>query len=101
MTFEEFKTKITTIVSNPDTAQANIGEFIDEVKVDYEALSSTSTALEKAETRIRDLQDTNQKLFLKQSGQADPEEEDEKKDIEDMSFDEYLAECLKENEEEK
>ena len=100
MTFEEFKTKITTIVSNPDTAQANIGELIDEVKVDYEALSSTSAALEKAETRIRDLQDTNQKLFLKQTGQASPDEEDEKKDIEDMSFDEYLAECLKENEEE-
>lgn len=100
MTFEEFKTKITTIVSNPDTAQANIGELIDEVKEDYEALSSTSAALEKAETRIRDLQDTNQKLFLKQTGQASPDEEDEKKDIEDMSFDEYLAECLKENEEE-
>ena len=100
MTFEEFKTKITTIVSSPDTAQANIGEFIDEVKEDYEALSSTSAALEKAETRIRDLQDTNQKLFLKQTGQASPDEEDEKKDIEDMSFDEYLAECLKENEEE-
>ena len=101
MTFEEFKTKITTIVSNPDTAQANIGEFIDEVKVDYEALSSTTVALEKAETRIRDLQDTNQKLFLKQTGQASPDEEDEKKEIEEMSFDEYLAECLKENEEEK
>lgn len=100
MTFEEFKTKITTIVSNPDTAQANIGELIDEVKEDYEALSSTSAALEKAETRIRDLQDTNQKLFLKQTGQASPDEEDEKKDIEEMSFDEYLAECLKENEEE-
>ena len=101
MTFEEFKSKITEIVANPDTAQANIGAFIDEVKVDYEALSSTSAALEKAETRIRDLQDTNQKLFLKQTGQASPDDEDEeKKDIEEMSFDEYLAECLKENEEE-
>ena len=100
MTFEEFKTKITEIVANPDTAQANVGALIDEVKEDYEALSSTSAALEKAETRIRDLQDTNQKLFLKQSGAASPDEEDEKKDIEDMSFDEYLAECLKENEEE-
>lgn len=101
MTFEEFKTKVTEIVANPDTAQANIGALIDEVKVDYEALSSTSAALEKAETRIRDLQDTNQKLFLKQSGTASPDEEDDKKDIEEMSFDEYLAECLKENEEEK
>jgi hypothetical protein len=101
MTFDEFKEKVTTIVSQPDTALASIGALIDEVKEDYEALNSTTEALKKAEDRIRDLQDTNQKLFLKQVGNTAPDEEDQKKDIEDMSLDEYLAECAKENEEEK
>jgi len=100
MTFDEFKTKLTDIVSKPDTALASIGEFIDEVKIDYEALNSTTEALNKAETRIRDLQDTNQKLFLKQTGQVEPEE-DEEKDVDDMSLEEFLAKCEKDNEEEK
>jgi len=100
MKFEEFKAELTEIVSNPDTALAKIGEFIDKVKIDYEALTSTTEGLEKAEARIRDLQDTNQKLFLKQTGNVTPDDDEkEEKDIADMSFDEYLSKCLEESEE--
>lgn len=69
MTYDEFKTKLTKIVSDADTALANLPGFLDEVKADYETLSSSVSKVTEQEGRIRDLQDTNMKLFLAQTGQ--------------------------------
>lgn len=69
MTYDEFKAELTKIVSNADTALAELPTFLEKVKTDYEALSSSTLKVTEQETRIRDLQDTNMKLFLAQTGQ--------------------------------
>lgn len=42
------------------------------------------------ESKIKDLQDTNIKLFLSQTGEAQTEEQTEEEKVEDMNFDEYI-----------
>lgn len=77
MTYDEFKTKITGIMASPDTAPAELPAFLDLVKSDYETATNAAQKLAAAEDRIRTLQDTNQRLFLAQTGQPTPEPEPE------------------------
>lgn len=64
MTYEEYDVKIKDVLSNPDTAQANILGVMDALKGDLENAASLVAENEKLKDRIRDLQDTNAKLFL-------------------------------------
>lgn len=81
MTYDEFKTRFTTLVGNPDTAQAESVSFLEDVARDYTSLDSMTKAHEADEKRIRDLQDTNQKLFLSVTGALPQEEEKEENPI--------------------
>lgn len=67
MTFDEFKTELTAIISKPDDALALLPDFIDKVKIDYEARDAFKAQGETQEAKIRSLQDTNLKLFLQQT----------------------------------
>lgn len=87
MTFEEVKVKLTKLLETPDTALANLGPVLDEIKTDYEGFLSTTTHLQKAQDRIRDLQDTNMKLFLAQTGGSSDSNEN---DDDDLTGDEAL-----------
>lgn len=78
MTYEEVKTRITALVGNPDTAQENAVTLLSDLEKDYTTLDSMTSKVSESEKRIRDLQDTNQKLFLSVTGQ--PAEEEEKED---------------------
>lgn len=77
MTYEELKKKVTEVLQQPDSALVAIQPILEEVKADYEALISLTTKVEQQDTRIRDLQDTNMKLFLSQTGQVGDKEEEE------------------------
>lgn len=79
MTYDEVKTGIVNAMSNPDTMETSMQAVLDGIKADYEGFTSTSAELEKANTRIRDLQDTNHKLFLAQAGKPDDEPDDTEK----------------------
>ena len=81
MTYEEFKTRFTSIIGNPDTAQAESVSFLSDVEKDYTTRDSMVKKSEDDDKRIRELQDTNQKLFLSVTGQ--PSEEEEKEDNDD------------------
>lgn len=76
-TFEEIQGQIITAMQNPDTMETGMQAVLDTLKVDYTAFASTSETLEKANTRIRDLQDTNHKLFLAQVGQPETQGNDD------------------------
>lgn len=78
MTYDEFKTRFTSIIGNPDTAQAESVGFLSDVEKDYTTLTSMVKKSDDDDKRIRDLQDTNQKLFLSVTGA--PEKEEEKED---------------------
>lgn len=80
MTYDEYDVKIKEILSNPDTAQANISGVMDTLKSDLETATSLIAENEKLKDRIRDLQDTNAKLFLgttSKSSESGADDEDE------------------------
>ena len=77
MTYDEVKTRITALVGNPDTAQENAVTLLSDLEKDYTTLDSMTSKVSESEKRIRDLQDTNQKLFLSVTGQLAEEEEKE------------------------
>lgn len=98
MTYDEYQSKINSVLSNPDTALANIAPVMDEIKNDLTALDSLSKENEDLKTRIRDLQDTNMKLYLAQTGEAAEEKTDEL--VEGPAvIDEFLSDVFKEEEE--
>lgn len=78
MTYDELEKKVTEVLQQPDSALVNIMPVLKEIKADYESLVSLTSKVEQQDNRIRDLQDTNMKLFLNQTGQVkDKEDEDE------------------------
>lgn len=76
MTYEEVKNRLTDIVGNPDTAQEKAVVFLSDLETDYTTLDNMAKKVSEQENRIRDLQDTNQKLFLSVTGTPEPEPEE-------------------------
>lgn len=74
--------------------------MLDSVKEDLAERDALKEVQAEQEAKIKDLQDTNIKLFLSQTGKAeqDGDEETEEEKIDQMSLDEYLA-YIKESEE--
>ena len=74
--------------------------MLDAVKEDLAERDTLKTVQAEQEAKIKDLQDTNIKLFLSQTGKAEQDEdtETEEEKIEQMSLDEYLN-YIKESEE--
>ena len=75
MTYQELETRLTKMLETPDTALAALPDFLKEVKTDYEKTVSLETKIAEGDKRIRDLQDTNMKLFLMQTGKSPDAEE--------------------------
>lgn len=91
MTWDEVEKKVTDLISNPDTAAEKAVSFLDDLKTDYSSFNSMTEKSEQDEKRIRDLQDTNQKLFLSVTGQP-KEEEEEKEETQGIDWDKILNE---------
>lgn len=83
MVYEELETRLTTLLQQPDSALALVKPLLDDIKKDYEQIITLTEANKKQESRIRDLQDTNMKLFLAQTGKSEQKEEDDE-DLEGM-----------------
>lgn len=77
MTYDEFKDRLTSVIANPDTAQTAAMQLLEDVKLDYTERDTYKETIDKAEKRVRDLQDTNQKLFLMATGKPSDTGEDE------------------------
>lgn len=77
MNREEYHVLIDKIISDPDTAAISAQTLVSEIDKDTEQIESLKAANTDYEKRIRDLQDTNIKLFLSQTGKKDEPEENE------------------------
>lgn len=89
MKYENYEQKLTELVkSNPDSAVA-VQDILAELKTDSETFASLEASVAEKDGKIRDLQDSNLKLFLRQTGE--PNQEPEEK-----SVDEQLDELFKE-----
>lgn len=76
MTFDDYKTGFDKILASPDTAMVEIAPLLDSLKTDLETLESVQGEVETLNGRIRDLQDTNIKLFLSQGGKGSDDVEE-------------------------
>lgn len=77
MKYDEYEAKLGGVVQNPDTAPTVVQDILNELKSDLGTLESMKADLEAKDTRIRDLQDTNVKLFMSQTGASEPEPEED------------------------
>lgn len=93
--YEGIAQKLTT-----ENAPEVIKTMLDSVKEDLAERDALKSVQAEQEAKIKDLQDTNIKLFLSQTGKAeqDQDTETEEEKIDQMSLDEYLA-YIKESEE--
>lgn len=90
MKYEEYESKLTDLVKNPDSAAIAVQDILKELKADSETFASLEASVAEKDGRIKDLQDTNMKLFLRQTGGSDEQEPEEK------TADEMLDELFKE-----
>lgn len=77
MKYEDYENiaKGLTTENAPDIVK----QLLENIKADTESIEALTKSNEEKETKIRDLQDTNIKLFLSQTGKADddsPSEEE-------------------------
>lgn len=93
MKAEDYKSLITEIVSHPDSAAETATKLIDLVKEDSEIFDNLTNKVSSQEQKIRDLQDTNTKLFLSVTGQSD-DDDDEEKFFDDLSLDDFAKGLL-------
>ena len=96
MTFDEAKAQLTDLISNPDTAQEKALSFLGELEKDYTTLKSMSEKSETDDKRIRELQDTNQRLFLSVTGQPKEDSEDDEEKEPGIDWDTVLKEATDE-----
>ena len=84
MTYEEYADKISNILSNPDTAPAEITPILEALKEDLARLDAATGEIENLNGRVSDLQETNIKLFLSQNAGdgADEDEDEDEKEVE-------------------
>lgn len=101
MTYEEYESKINAVLGNPDTALANIEPIMSAIKDDITALEAAQKETEDLNARIKDLQETNIKLYLAQTGKSDVDDtlpDDEPKTGMEAA-EEFLSNVFKEEEE--
>lgn len=92
MTYEEYKGNILELIKDPDTALTKVEELFKELQSDLETKASVEKKVAEQDERIRNLQDTNMKLFLKAAGDVqEPDDEPAPKTMEEK-FDELVKE---------
>ena len=79
MTIDEYRDKITNMIKNPETGGEAGAELIKSITEDLSTIDSMKAQLSESEKKIRELQDSNVKLFLSVTGQSKQEEEEEEK----------------------
>lgn len=76
--------------------QTVLTSILDSIKEDFSVIDNLNEQIKTQETKIRDLQDTNQKLFLSQTGGTPKQEEDDFDDgIEGIAALDAVSESIK------
>ena len=99
MTYEEYEKRINGALANPDTAPTEFVNILSELKTDLTAKDTLETEKTELETRVRDLQDTNMKLYLSVTGNSDGDEEEDEPAEGTAVVDELMDKLFKESEE--
>ena len=96
MTFDEYKSSIMDLIKDPDTALTKVDDVFKELQGDLETKASVEAKVAEQDERIRTLQDTNMKLFLKASGEPEKEPEPEQPKTIEEKLDDLVKESANE-----
>ncbi len=88
MTYEEYATAAQGFT--PENAPVILKNLLDSIKVDLEERDAFKAAIDERDMKIRDLQDTNMKLFLSQTSSNSNAVKDE----EELTGEEYVSKLL-------
>lgn len=94
MKYEDYESKINESVKNPDEASVNLLEVLSELKEDLAKIETMQTVIEEKDTKIRNLQDTNMKLFLSQTSSVDEDNEEDEL-VGQEAIDAFIEEIFK------
>ena len=98
MKYEDYESRLTGVVTNPDSAPTAVQEILSELKSDTATMESMAAEIAGKDAKIRELQDTNTKLFLQVTGQDSSDDTSE--DWSDLTGDEALEAFIKAHKEE-
>lgn len=90
MKYEDYESKLNAVVANPDQAATAVLDILKDIKADSETFAALEASVAEKDGRIKDLQDTTVKLFLRQTGGS------ENQDVEEKTADEVLDDLFKE-----
>lgn len=99
MKYEEYEQRINNALANADTAPTEFVSILSELKTDLTAKDNLETEKTELETRVRDLQDTNMKLYLSVTGTSTEDNEDDEPAEGTAVVDELMDALFKESEE--
>lgn len=99
MTYEQYEQRINNALANADTAPTEFVSILSELKTDLTAKDTLETEKSELETRVRDLQDTNMKLYLSVTGNSDEDEEEDEQAEGTGVVDELMSKLFDESEE--
>lgn len=80
MTYEEYKSTIDAALADPDKGIASIPEMLENLQTDLAAADTLKNTISEKDTKIRELQDTNMKLYM-QIGGGSPEPDTESEPV--------------------
>lgn len=79
MKYEEYEALINEAISNTDKSPVNLKSVLEGIKADLTTMNAGTEKLKEYEGRIKDLQDTNIKLFLGTTGKQEEHDDPEPK----------------------
>lgn len=94
MDYAKYEQALTSLVTNPDSAAIAVQDILKDLKTDCETFASMEASVTEKDGRIKDLQNVNMQLFLRQTGGAQEQEPEEEKP---KTFEEKLFELDKQN----
>ena len=99
MTYEQYEQRINNALANADTAPTEFVNILSELRTDLTAKDTLETEKAELETRVRDLQDTNMKLYLSVTGTSSEDDDEDDEPAEGTAVvDELMDALFKESE---
>lgn len=95
MKYDEYKEKIDGLLTNPDTALAGIGEVYEALEADLTTRDSLAMENEDLKKQISDLRETNIKLYMQTTGEAEEQTGTGEDDTEEKAVEEFFNELMK------
>lgn len=85
ITQEDVKNWIVGYAQEPDQGIESANAFLEQIAEVFDTVGALTSGLADRDKKIRELQDTNLRLFLSQTGQCEEQEEDRPLTLEELA----------------